>query len=445
MVNFGYLCGMDDVSGFIEDEMPGKEALAPIPVATGGNSRIFRVSRYGRWWAVKSVGGNVSPQLGRVMLEKEFNLLIRLNHPSVIRAVEFAPIRGLGRCIVMDWIDGVPLDRWLADEQPSRKVRKRLTDTLIDALAHIHRRGVTHRDLKPSNILIDGDGVPHIIDFGLGDDAASTMLKNVTGTAGWTAPEVAAGSGETGWRRADVYALGLILREVDAGWLYRIVSVLCCRRNPCLRPKDGNAVKRLFSRLRTGIIVLLVTLAVMTVLLTDILWSVGNQQYTPPGTDSTTVVSTPVREDQMDVGQHQLEAVPEQPQAVPEQPQAVTKQPQAVTDKPSAVKDNPAKQAPAPSAIDGEGETTAIHQTPSEKKTPVFKRVNNAVMVAQTRRDALKYGHAKDGKRLFYAYCDSIMAIGTTRYGWGEAECDIWRRKVRCDNFYDLGIMVFYK
>jgi serine/threonine protein kinase len=81
------------------------------------------------------------------------------------------------------------------------------------ALAHAHERGVVHRDIKPSNLLLDGDGVVWVADFGLakGDDDGLTSLGNIVGTLRYMAPERFQGQCDA---RADIYALGLTLYEL---------------------------------------------------------------------------------------------------------------------------------------------------------------------------------------------------------------------------------------
>ena len=105
-----------------------------------------------------------------------------------------------GPCIVMEYIDGVTLDKFL-EGKPSKQLRRKVVDQLIDALAYIHGKQIVHRDLKPSNILVTRNGSNvKIIDFGLSDADDYAILKQAAGTLKYMAPEQNKGRYATcGW------------------------------------------------------------------------------------------------------------------------------------------------------------------------------------------------------------------------------------------------------
>jgi tetratricopeptide (TPR) repeat protein len=119
--------------------------------------------------------------------------------------------------------DARPMTVFAREEGYDRAARLALFVTVADAVAHGHERGVIHRDLKPANILVDAEGRPKVIDFGLArvvpqapDDVmpALAVTGGLVGTLPWMSPERVAGEAPLPDTRADVYALGVILYEL---------------------------------------------------------------------------------------------------------------------------------------------------------------------------------------------------------------------------------------
>lgn len=404
---------MTDISGFTDD----RDSLQGgyMEVRKNGNSVLGRMMRHGRWWAVKSVGDGMDPELGRLMLRKEFDLLLRIGHPNVARAVEFAELPGLGWSIVMEWVDGEPLDRYLESHRPGRSVRGQLGRRLMEAVAHLHARGVTHRDLKPSNILVDDGGNPCIIDLGLGDDAGSVALKSVTGTAGFTTPEVTAGSGPVDWKRADVYALGLMLRQAGGGAAMRLLARRCLRRDPRRRPADGGAALRLLRRIRIG----LLSLAAMAcVAMAGVAaWAVFHDREDAPQLPDR--ASAPGGRD-----------------AVPVSDSVAQGNPAAAQE---AEPDTMQQPMPSPG-----GEPRGVEQgSPVQKEDPREGTVdfNVALWRAMDIRDSLRYAAGR-GEPYDTAALDHLMESWVQkglRSGWSREEADYFRRQVSSRSFYEGG------
>src|SRR5262245_42895167 len=97
----------------------------------------------------------------------------------------------------------------------------RIVADLAEALAYAHGQGIVHRDVKPGNVMVDADGQPHLMDFGLAgrtsDAERLTEDGTVMGTPAYMAPELAAGQHDKVLPASDQYSLGAVLYELLIG------------------------------------------------------------------------------------------------------------------------------------------------------------------------------------------------------------------------------------
>ncbi|MEM7206098.1 MAG: serine/threonine-protein kinase, partial [Planctomycetota bacterium] len=157
---------------------------------------------------------------------REVEVLGRLAHPGIAQVLQ-AGTHDVGAgalpFFAMELVRGLPLRDYLAQARPSRRQRLRLVVAMCDAVEHAHALGIVHRDLKPANVLVEADGRPRVIDFGVARvldptqdvDAAPTRTGMLVGTRAFMSPEQLLGRAPDA--RADVYALGLLLWEVLLG------------------------------------------------------------------------------------------------------------------------------------------------------------------------------------------------------------------------------------
>ena len=220
-------------SGYLENDFePVSSQFSGIEILEQNEVNVLaRGVRYGRRYMLKSLTPAVAgQQMYRQMLVKEFDILMRLNHPGVLQAVQMCLVEPLGECIVTEWIDGVTLDRWLEQHGDSAS-RRRIAAQLLQAVSHIHDMGIAHRDLKPENVMVTHNGESvKIIDFGLADTDDHTTLKQPGGTQGYMSPEqLTTRSADV---RNDIYSLGVMLLDMNLG------GATARQAKRCLKPID---------------------------------------------------------------------------------------------------------------------------------------------------------------------------------------------------------------
>jgi tetratricopeptide (TPR) repeat protein len=144
----------------------------------------------------------------------------RLQHPNIVAIHEVGSEAGL-HFFSMELVEGQTLAQLTRDNPLPPSQAARHVEAVARAIHHAHRQGVLHRDLKPSNVIIDGDGQPHVTDFGLArqveGDQKLTGTGQVLGTPSYMPPEQAGGGrGQVG-PAGDVYSLGAVLYELLTG------------------------------------------------------------------------------------------------------------------------------------------------------------------------------------------------------------------------------------
>jgi serine/threonine protein kinase len=159
--------------------------------------------------------------------EREVDLAASLQHPNIVTIYDSGIAKGQ-YYFAMQYIEGKPLDEYIQTEKLSQRQTMELFNHICSAVAYAHQRGVMHRDLKPGNILVDDEGQPHILDFGLAkltDDSEqispeATMTSipgKVIGTLAFMSPEQASAQPDSVDVRTDVYSIGVILYKILTG------------------------------------------------------------------------------------------------------------------------------------------------------------------------------------------------------------------------------------
>jgi serine/threonine-protein kinase len=195
------------------------------PIGAGGMGRVWLAERadgqYEQKVAIKVAAGILGDPDARRRAEAERRILARLEHPSITRVIDGGTTGAGQPYVVMEYVDGVPIDRWCRERRLDPAGRVKLFLDVLDAVAVAHRALVAHRDLKPSNVLVDRSGAARLLDFGiarpLADDARTTVGALAPMTPAYASPEQLAGRPVT--TACDVWSLGVMLHELLTGRL----------------------------------------------------------------------------------------------------------------------------------------------------------------------------------------------------------------------------------
>lgn len=162
--------------------------------------------------------------------KSEQQSLAVMNHPAIAKVFDAGATPDGQPYFVMEYVDGPSITKYCDHKKLKIRERLELFIKVCEGVQHAHQKAIIHRDLKPSNVLIteiDGQPVPHIIDFGIAKAISSEVAKEqisftqvgmLVGTPGYLSPEQAAGLSDVD-SRTDVYSLGVILYVLLTGFL----------------------------------------------------------------------------------------------------------------------------------------------------------------------------------------------------------------------------------
>jgi adenylate cyclase len=224
-------------------------------IGEGGMGAVYRALdvNLNRIVALKVISrATISPS-DKLRFAREAQSASALNHPNIVIIYEYNVEAGVD-FIAMEYVNGQPLDRELARRAAGERVPlDRLLVCLrgvASALACAHQAGIVHRDLKPGNIMLAGESIAKVLDFGLaqqrretsdGETERLTRVGAVVGTPGYMSPEQAMGE-LVDWR-SDIFTFGIILDEVLRG--QQIPPVLKDLTSLCLRKDRDDRLQSL--------------------------------------------------------------------------------------------------------------------------------------------------------------------------------------------------------
>ena len=182
-------------------------------LARGGMGAVYLASRadgeFEKKVAIKVVHRRLNKDEFVRHFRTERQMLANLNHPSIPALVDAGQLDDGRPYFICDYVDGVPIDEYCERNALSMQERIGLLTRVGEALQHAHNNLILHLDIKPDNVLVQQDGTPSLLDFGI----ARLISERETGHEAFT-PEYASPErlrGEAPSVASDVYSLGLLL------------------------------------------------------------------------------------------------------------------------------------------------------------------------------------------------------------------------------------------
>lgn len=197
-------------------------------IGHGGMGSVYRAVRsddqFRQQVAIKVVRGGLETRFVRERFIAERQILADLDHPNIARLLDGGSTTDGQPYFVMEYIEGLPLDRYCDQHRLTIYERLELFRTVCAAVQYAHQKLVIHRDIKPGNILVAADGTPKLLDFGIAKivtpEGAGAASEQTRTQARMLTPEYASPEqirGEIISTASDVYSLGVVLYELLTG------------------------------------------------------------------------------------------------------------------------------------------------------------------------------------------------------------------------------------
>ncbi len=193
------------------------------PIGRGGMGTVYEAERFDgevlQHAAIKFVPLALRSPAVLESFRQERQILADLNHPNICRLLDAGTTADGSPYLVMELIDGVPVDVWCRERKLTSRQIVELFLKVCAAVAHAHRHLVIHRDLKPSNILVTPEGEPKLLDFGIAK-LLSTESRSGPATLQAMTPDYASPEqleGKPMNTASDIFSLGCVLYALLTG------------------------------------------------------------------------------------------------------------------------------------------------------------------------------------------------------------------------------------
>lgn len=207
--------------------IPGYQIIKGI--GSGANGTIYQArNEQQQWVAIKTPNiWLTDEQISR--FKHEGLLLARLHHPNIAQVIEVGEYKtpqGKMPFMALEYIDGANIDEYVKQQNLNTQQIVSLFKDVLSAVQFAHQNSVIHRDIKPENVIVDYQGIPKLLDFGIATlttDASVAMTQltktgEIVGTLAYMSPEQISGSNDVD-SRTDIYSCGVLLYELISGKL----------------------------------------------------------------------------------------------------------------------------------------------------------------------------------------------------------------------------------
>ena len=197
-------------------------------LGAGGMGAVYLASRdddqFRKQVAIKMIRPELLDETTRRRFHNERQTLAALEHPNIVKLVDGGTTEDGWPYLIMDYVEGQPIDRYVKERDLPVPERLELFRTLCGAVHYAHQNLVVHRDLKPANVLVTPQGVPKLLDFGIAKLLQPSLAQAPPGltrtnmqpmTPEYASPEQILGQPIT--TATDIYSLGVLLYMLLTG------------------------------------------------------------------------------------------------------------------------------------------------------------------------------------------------------------------------------------